>query len=138
MLDGHSYKTQFIAVGAGAALGSLLRWVLSLVFNGVLDVMPLGTLMANCLGGFLIGISIALFEHHDDLPPAVRLFYVTGFLGGLTTFSTFSGEAVASLSGDSPAHGIALILAHLLGSLLLTAMGIRAGARLVEGPRNLR
>ncbi len=124
MQQGHPVHHQFLAVGTGAALGSLLRWVLAVIFNQPGALVPFGTLTANCLGGFLVGVAIGLFEHHDDLPPAVRLFFITGFLGGLTTFSTFSGESVEALMGAAPGAGVLEILAHLSGSLLLTAIGI--------------
>jgi len=124
MPQGHAVHHQFLAVGAGAALGSVLRWALALVFNQPGAPLPLGTLAANCLGGFLVGVAIALFEHHGSLSPATRLFSVTGFLGGLTTFSTFSGESVEALMGANPAAGVLEILLHLAGSLLLTAAGI--------------
>ncbi len=120
----HPVHYQFLAVGVGAALGSLLRWGLALAFNQPGAPLPLGTLAANGLGGFLVGVAIALFEHHDDLPPALRLFSITGFLGGLTTFSTFSGESVQALMGANPGAGLLEILVHLAGSLLFTAAGI--------------
>jgi CrcB protein len=138
MPQGHPVHHQFLAVGVGAALGSVLRWALALAFNQPGAPLPLGTLAANCLGGFLVGVAIALFEHHDDLPPAVRLFSITGFLGGLTTFSTFSGESVAALMGATPTAGILEILVHLGGSLLLTAAGIALVNRWLDAPRASR
>ena len=138
MPQGHPVHHQFLAVGTGAALGSVLRWALSLAFNQPGATLPLGTLAANCLGGFLVGVAIALFEHHDDWPPAVRLFSVTGFLGGLTTFSSFSGESVQALMGVSPAAGLLEILVHLGCSLLLTVAGISLVNRWLDKPRTLR
>ena len=138
MPQGHPVHHQFLAVGTGAALGSVLRWALSLAFNQPGAPLPLGTLAANCLGGFLVGVAIDLFEHHGDWPPAVRLFSVTGFLGGLTTFSTFSGESVEALMGASPAAGMLEILVHLASSLLLTAVGIGLVSRWLDKPRTLR
>ncbi|MHB8353519.1 MAG: fluoride efflux transporter CrcB [Burkholderiales bacterium] len=138
MPQGHAVHHQFLAVGTGAALGSVLRWALTLTFSQLDAPLPLGTLVANCLGGFLVGVAIALFEHHDDLPPAVRLFYVTGFLGGLTTFSTFSGESVQALMGANPAAGFLEILLHLTGSLLLTAAGIALTSRWLNASRASR
>ena len=85
------------AVGAGAALGALLRWQLSAWLNPLHDGVPPGTLAANLIGGYLVGVAMAWFAQHPDLSPAWRLFAITGFLGGLTTFSTFSAEVVALL-----------------------------------------
>ena len=135
MNSGYSLRHQFIAVGLGAALGSLFRWLLALQFNAPDATLPLGTLMANGLGGFLVGIAISLFEHHDDSPPAVRLFCITGCLGGLTTFSTFSGEAVAGLLSDWPLDGLWVVLFHLSVSLLLTALGIWMTTRWLDSRR---
>ena len=84
----------FIAIGIGAALGAWLRWGLGLWLNPVLPTLPLGTLAANLLGGYLVGAAVAVFHINVDLPPEAKLFVVTGFLGGLTTFSTFSAEVV--------------------------------------------
>jgi CrcB protein len=135
MNHGYSLRHQFMAVGLGAALGSLLRWLLALQFNAPAAALPLGTLIANGLGGFLVGVAVSLFEHHDENPPAVRLFCITGFLGGLTTFSTFSGEAVAGLLGDQPFDGLWVILVHLSASLLLTALGIWMTTRWLDSRR---
>ena len=79
----------------GAALGAWLRWVLGIFFNPVLPTLPLGTLSANLAGGYVIGIAVEYLSRHAGLPPEVRLLVITGFLGGLTTFSTFSAEATA-------------------------------------------
>ena len=113
-----------VAVGAGAAIGAWLRWALSLGLNAVVPNLPLGTLLANLIGGFLIGVAVELFTLHPVLPPEIRLFVITGFLGGLTTFSTFSAEAVALLQRDQYGWTFALISTHLLGSLLMTLLGI--------------
>ena len=112
-----------LAVACGATLGAWLRWGLTEWLASHARV-PMGTLAANLIGGFLVGIAVALFAGRADIAPAWRLFAITGFLGGLTTFSTFSAESVALLMrGD---YGWALIHAglHLFGSLLLTALGI--------------
>ncbi|MFM9154979.1 MAG: CrcB family protein, partial [Polynucleobacter victoriensis] len=77
-----------LAISAGASLGALLRWVLGLSFNAIWATMPLGTLVANLVGGYLIGLSISYFEANAGLPAELKLFIITGFLGGLTTFST--------------------------------------------------
>jgi CrcB protein len=114
---------QFAAVGAGAAIGAWLRWGLSVWLNPKLPNFPLGTLAANLVGGYLVGFAIALFLARTDLPHEWRLFVVTGVLGGLTTFSTFSAEVVElALQGDAT-RALALAAAHLAGSLLLTWAG---------------
>ena len=112
----------FAAVGVGAAVGAWCRWGLSLLLNPVIGNLPLGTLAANLIGGFLIGVVMALAEPMS-LSVTTRLLLVTGFLGGLTTFSTFSAEAVGLLSRQQYGWAMGLILAHLAGSLLLTAAG---------------
>jgi fluoride exporter len=112
------------SICAGASLGALLRWLLAGRLNHLLPTMPLGTLAANLLGGYLIGIAIAVFAHAPELSPQARLFIITGFLGGLTTFSTFSAEVVTQLQQGETAWALATALTHLLGSFALTALGI--------------
>jgi CrcB protein len=114
----------FVAVGAGAALGAWLRWGLSGAFNHLFVNLPLGTLASNIIGGYLIGIAVEVLVHHSVLTPEWRLFVITGFLGGLTTFSTFSAEAVGLLSRQQYGWALALIAAHLVGSLALTVFGM--------------
>jgi fluoride exporter len=114
----------FAAVGIGAALGAWMRWGLSAALNHVAPNLPLGTLAANIVGGYLIGIAVEIFVQHLTLAPEWRLFIVTGFLGGLTTFSTFSAEAVALLTRNEYGWAVALIAAHLFGSLVMTILGI--------------
>jgi fluoride exporter len=92
--------------------------------NHVAPNLPLGTLAANIVGGYLIGIAVEIFVQHLTLAPEWRLFIVTGFLGGLTTFSTFSAEAVALLTRNEYGWAVALIAAHLFGSLVMTILGI--------------
>ena len=113
-----------LAISVGAALGALLRWVFSINFNPMLPDLPLGTLMANLVGGYVIGVAIAWLGQRPDLPPEVRLFLVTGFLGGLTTFSTFSAEVVAQLAAGRVGWALTIGVTHLTGSLLLTALGM--------------
>ncbi len=115
----------FLAVGIGAALGAWLRWGLGLWLNTALPELPLGTLASNLVGGYLIGIAMAFFIQHPGLSPEWRLFIITGFLGGLTTFSTFSAEAVTLLLRGQYAWGSAVIVTHLGGSLLMTVFGIQ-------------
>lgn len=114
---------ELAAVGFGAAFGAWLRWGLSLWLNPRVVKFPLGTLASNLIGGYLIGIAVAYFLARADLPPHWRLFVVTGFLGGLTTFSTFSAEVTELLMRGEYAPGLALAATHLVGSLLLTAAG---------------
>jgi CrcB protein len=123
--------TSVLAIGAGAALGALLRWILALRLNALLPALPLGTLAANLLGGYLVGVAVALLAQRPGWPPELRLFLVTGLLGGLTTFSTFSAEVVDQLQGGRLGWALATAGAHLLGSLALTALGI-ASVRLLQ------
>lgn len=114
----------FLAVGVGAALGAWLRWGLGLWLNPIFSAIPLGTLTANLVGGYLIGIATGVFAQSQTLPPEIRLLVVTGFLGGLTTFSTFSAEAVALLSRQQFGWAAAHVGSHLLGSLAATMLGM--------------
>jgi CrcB protein len=114
------------AVFCGAGLGAVLRWIFSLWLNPVFPTLPLGTLTANLVGGFLVGVATSLFASSAALAPEWRLFAVTGFLGGLTTFSTFSAEVVTLLARQQYLWGIAAMASHLLGSLALTVLGMLA------------
>ena len=114
----------FLAVGVGAALGAWLRWWLGIVLYSVFPTLPLGTLAANLIGGYLVGVAVAFFSEHAGLPPEARLFIITGFMGGLTTFSTFSAESVTLISREEYAWALAHTAVHLGGSLVLTALGI--------------
>ncbi len=113
----------FAAVGIGAALGAWLRWGLSTWFNPAVPSLPMGTLTANLFGGYLIGIAVAYFAASTSIAPEWRLFCITGFLGGLTTFSTFSAESVQLLMGAH--YGAALLhtATHLVGSVAATFLG---------------
>jgi CrcB protein len=122
---------QFAAVGFGAALGAWLRWGFSTWLNQRVPHFPLGTLASNLLGGYLIGVAVAVFLVRDDLPPEWRLFIVTGFLGGLTTFSTFSAEVTELLAAGDYVNGLMVAATHLAGSLILTAAGIATVRMLV-------
>lgn len=113
----------------GAGIGALLRWVLGLALNPLFPLLPLGTLAANVLGGFLMGAALVLFAEFQAWPPAIRLAATTGFLGGLTTFSTFSAETVNLLLKKEFAWACALVGVHVVGSLLATLGGL-AVARL--------
>jgi CrcB protein len=114
---------QFVAVGAGAAFGAWLRWGLAAWLNPKVPAFPLGTLAANLVGGYCVGLAIAFFIARMDLVPEWRLFVVTGLLGGLTTFSTFSAEVTEHLLRGGYGHALVLAFAHLAGSLVLTAAG---------------
>jgi len=113
-----------LSICAGASLGALLRWLLAGRFNAVFPSLPLGTLAANLIGGYFIGVAVALFSAMPDLSPQARLFVITGLLGGLTTFSTFSAEVVAQLQQGHLPWAFATAVAHLCGSLVLTALGM--------------
>ena len=114
----------FIAVGVGAALGAWLRWIFSVLFNATLPNLPMGTLIANLVGGYLIGVAAAFFIQHDGLSPEWRLLIITGFLGGLTTFSSFSSESVGLLTRGEYGWAGMHIAAHLAGSIVMTVLGI--------------
>ena len=114
----------FLAVGGGAALGAWARWGLGVALNPLFPTVPLGTLAANLIGGYLVGFAVALFHHHAGLSPELKLFLITGFLGGLTTFSTFSAEVVALIERAHYAWALAAAGGHLVGSLVMTALGI--------------
>jgi CrcB protein len=122
--------TAVIAISLGAALGALLRWALGLGLNQLMPALPLGTLAANLIGGYLIGLALALFAQAPQLPPEWRLLVITGFLGGLTTFSTFSAEVVNALQQGRLAWAAATISLHVLGSLGLTLLGLATPALL--------
>jgi CrcB protein len=121
-----------IAVGVGAALGAWLRWGLAALLNAAVPQLPMGTLAANLIGGFLIGVAVEIFTVHPVLPPELRLFVITGFLGGLTTFSAFSAEAVLLLQRDQYGWAAAHIGAHLVGSIAMTLLGIAAVRALLK------
>ena len=112
----------FLAVGIGAALGAWLRWLLGLRLN-VLG-WPWGTMAANLIGAYIIGLMVALIAAHPEWPSWIRLATITGFLGGLTTFSTFSAETVAMLERGQYGVALGYAGASLLGSLILTALGL--------------
>lgn len=116
--------TSFVAVGLGAALGAWCRWGLGFLLNPLFTMLPLGTLAANLLGGYLVGIAVGAVHLHLGLSPALKLFVITGFLGGLTTFSTFSAEVTERLLAGQLAVSLGLAGLHLFGSLLLTWLGL--------------
>lgn len=113
----------WLAVGLGAAFGAWLRWGLSTWLNAYHHALPYGTLIVNLAGGYLIGIAVGIFERYPALPIEWRLLVVTGFLGGLTTFSTFSAESMLLLQRGEFGWALGHILLHLVGSILLCIGG---------------
>jgi fluoride exporter len=116
------YSILTIFIGAG--LGALLRWGLSLGLNAVFPMVPLGTLAANMIGAYLVGVAVVFFTARAGLPPEWRLFVITGFMGGLTTFSTFSAEVVTLLAQGQFGWALVESALHLLGSFVLTGLGM--------------
>jgi CrcB protein len=116
----------FFAVGFGAFAGAVARWLLGIALNPILPTLPLGTLAANLAGGLIMGMALGVFAHYETLPIAWRLAITTGFLGGLTTFSTFSAEIATLLSRKEWLWGAVGIVAHVAGSVVLTLGGILA------------
>lgn len=116
--------SSWLAVGGGAAVGAWLRWGLGIVLNPVFPTVPLGTLASNLVAGFLMGIAMELVTRNASMPPEIRLLMTTGFLGGLSTFSAFSAEIVTLLSHKEYLWGAITISAHVIGSVVLTILGI--------------
>ena len=113
-----------LAVFVGAGLGACLRYALGESLNHWLPQLPLGTLAANLIGGYLVGVAIGFFAWRTDLSLLWRLALITGFLGGLTTFSTYSAEVVNAFARGEAGWALTIAATHLLGSLLLTALGL--------------
>ncbi len=113
-----------VAVAIGGMLGCVLRWVLALFLNRYLPAIPPGTLAANLIGCYIIGMAIAFFATYPNFAPEWRLFVTTGFCGGLTTFSTFSAEVVMLLQSGRMVWALGAVAVHLVGSLLMTFAGI--------------
>lgn len=111
------------AVGGGAAAGAWLRWWLGMLLNPIFPTLPLGTLAANLLGGWLMGLAMGFLSHYESLPPEMRLLLTTGFLGGLTTFSTFSAETATMILREQYGWTAVTIAAHVIGSILMTLVG---------------
>ncbi|ARU49824.1 fluoride efflux transporter CrcB [Sulfurospirillum diekertiae] len=122
-----------LAIFSGAGFGALLRWFLGTKLNSIYPSLPLGTLSANLLGGYLIGLAIAFFASNTALTPEWRLFIITGFLGGLTTFSTFSAEIVTLIQEGRLSLSIMAALLHVIGSITMTFLGIASYTLLQKG-----
>jgi len=114
----------FLAIFFGAGFGALLRASFNLLTASTASVIPLGTLLANMVGGYLVGIAVAFFGSNPNLSPEWKLFVITGFLGGLTTFSSFSAEVVSFLQRGEFTWALGTAMLHLVGSLALTFLGI--------------
>ena len=121
-----------IAIGIGAVLGAWLRYGLGLWLNPLFAAVPLGTLAANLVGGYLVGVAVAVFHINAELSPELKLFFVTGFLGALTTFSTFSAEVVHLIQGARYGWAAGAASLHLFGSLLLAGLGIFTVQKLAQ------
>ena len=115
-----------LAISAGSSLGALLRWVLGVRLNALYPAIPPGTLAANAIGGFVVGFAIAYFADARDIAPEWRLLIITGFCGGLTTFSTFSAEVVTLLQEGDIVRAAAAIGLHLAASFAATVLGMAA------------
>ena len=113
-----------LAISIGAALGALLRWVFALKLNSLFPEIPPGTLVANLIGAYVIGVAIAYFATEPDIPGEWRLLIITGFCGGLTTFSTFSAEVVSLLQQGRAAMACSIVAVHVIGSVTTTFLGI--------------
>lgn len=113
-----------LAVSLGSALGALLRWGLGSRLNGLFPTIPPGTLTANLIGGYVIGVAVAYFAQAPEIAPEWRLLIVTGFCGGLTTFSTFSAEVVTLLQQGRLNWALGTVAVHVCGSLLMTLAGL--------------
>lgn len=113
-----------LAIGVGSALGALLRWQLGLKLNEYFPTLPPGTLVANLIGGYIIGLAVAYFANTSDIAPEWRLLIITGFCGGLTTFSTFSAEVVTLLQAGRIGWAATTIAVHVTGSLVATIAGL--------------
>lgn len=120
-----------LAISIGASAGAVLRWLLGLSLNALFPSIPPGTLAANLIGGYLIGLAVAVFAGHPELAPEWRLLVITGFLGGLTTFSTFSAEVTVLLQQGRVWWAGLAISAHVIGSLAMTLLGM-ATATLIQ------
>lgn len=113
-----------LAICIGASLGAVLRWLLGISLNALFPAIPPGTLIANLIGCYFIGVAIAVLANHPELAPEWRLFIITGFLGGLTTFSTFSAEVMMLIQQGRLLWAAGAIGLHVMGSLFMTMLGL--------------
>ncbi|GBL53365.1 CrcB protein [Pseudomonas citronellolis] len=120
-----------LAIALGAAIGALLRWYLGLKLNSLMPNVPPGTLAANLIGGYIIGVAVAYFASAQGIAPEWRLLIITGFCGGLTTFSTFSAEVVTLLQEGRLAWAMGAVAVHVCGSLAMTLLGLFTGNWLI-------
>ncbi len=118
------------AIGAGASLGAVTRWLLGMSLNALFPAIPPGTLAANLMGGYLIGVALAVFANSPGIAPEWRLLVITGFLGGMTTFSTFSAEVATLIQQGRLVMATIAIGVHVLGSLAMTLLGLATVALL--------
>src|SRR6185436_11988121 len=116
--------SQIVAICLGASLGALLRWFLGMRLNFLLPTIPMGTLAANLIGAYIVGLAVGYFSQAPEISPEWRLLIITGFCGGLTTFSAFSAEVVALLQAGRPLWACEAIAAHLTGSAVMTFAGM--------------
>ncbi|TAM02036.1 MAG: fluoride efflux transporter CrcB [Paraburkholderia sp.] len=121
-----------LSVGIGGALGSLVRWMLSLRLNAVFPYLPLGTLASNVIAGYIVGVAVAFFARVPNLSPDWRLFIITGLMGGLSTFSTFSAEVVSHLQQGRYGWALGEIAIHVCSSLVMTILGIATVAAVMR------
>lgn len=121
-----------LATGCGAFVGACLRYLFGIWFNPIFPTVPLGTLAANLLGGLLMGLILGAFAQFQSFSPEMRVFVTTGFLGGLTTFSTFSGEAITLLLRQQYGWTFAIVVLHVIGTLALTLAGFALAQALLR------
>ena len=124
---GNGTKTMLMSIAViavGGAIGSLLRWYVATRLNASFPQLPPGTLAANLIGGYLIGVAMAVFLAYPGLSPQWRLLTVTGFLGGLTTFSSFSAEVVTAILAGETLWAVSTVAVHVLGSVVMTLCGV--------------
>lgn len=112
------------AISVGAAIGAVLRWALGIAMNAIVPALPLGTLAANLIAAYVVGLAIAYFGANPAIPVTWRLLIITGFAGGLSTFSTFSAELLFLLRDGHFGWSLGAVALHMGGSLLMTALGM--------------